>query len=112
MRKVNSIEMCNSPNLYATNTIVSEYINKVVCVCMCTQSCPTLCDPQTPLCMGSSGKEYWSGFPFPTAGDLPEPGIKPTSLVSPALADEYFTAVPHRKSINKVACVLTRFIHV
>ena len=109
MIKINSIGMCNSPNLYATNTIVSEYIRLCVCV---TQSCLTLCDPQAPLSVGCSGKEYWSGLPFPTAGDLPEPGIKPTSLVSPALAGEYFTTVPHRKSINKIVCVLSRFSHV
>ena len=38
---------------------------------------------QAPLSMEFSRKEYWSGLPFPTPGDLPDPGIKPTSLVSP-----------------------------
>ena len=79
MIKINSIGMCNSPNLYATNTIVSEYIRLCVCV---TQSCLTLCDPQAPLSVGCSGKEYWSGLPFPTAGDLPDPGFEPKSLPS------------------------------
>ena len=41
--------------------------------------------------MGSSRQEYWSGMPFPSPGDLPNPGIKPTSLTSPALAGEFFT---------------------
>ena len=36
---------------------------------------------QVPLSMGFSRHEYWSGLPFPTPGDLPNPGIKPTSLV-------------------------------
>ena len=40
---------------------------------------------QTPLSMGFSRQEYWSGLPCPPPGDLPHPGIKPTSLVSPAL---------------------------
>ena len=31
---------------------------------------------QAPLSMGFSRQEYWSGFPFPSAGDLPEPGIE------------------------------------
>ena len=32
---------------------------------------------QTPLSMGFSRQEYWSGLPFPSPGDLPDPGIKP-----------------------------------
>ena len=43
---------------------------------------------QAPLSMGLSLQEYWSGLPFPTPGDLPDPGIKPTSLVSPASETE------------------------
>ena len=34
---------------------------------------------QAPLSMGFSRKEYWSGLPFPSPGDLPDPGIKPAS---------------------------------
>ena len=34
---------------------------------------------QAPLSMGSSRQEYWSGFPFPSPGDFPDPGIEPTS---------------------------------
>ena len=41
---------------------------------------------QAPLSMEFSRQEYWSGLPFPSAGDLPDPGIKPASLESPALA--------------------------
>ena len=46
------------------------------------QSCPTLCNPmyykacQAPLSMEFSRQEYWSGLPFPSPGDLPNPGIK------------------------------------
>ena len=55
------------------------------------QSCPTLCDlwtvaHQAPLFMGFSRQEYWSGLPFPSPGDLPDQGIKPRSLASPARA--------------------------
>ena len=35
--------------------------------------------------MEFSRQEYWSGLPFPTPGDLPDPGIEPKSLTSPAL---------------------------
>ena len=41
---------------------------------------------QAPLSMGFSSQEYWSGLPFPPPGDLPNPGIEPASLISPALA--------------------------
>ena len=45
---------------------------------------------QAPLSMESSREEYWSGWPCPPPGDLPDPGIEPTSLMSPALADRFF----------------------
>ena len=49
------------------------------------QSCPTLwdpmdCSPQAPLPMEFFRQEYWSGFPFPSPGDLADPGIKPGFL--------------------------------
>ena len=43
---------------------------------------------QAPLSMEFSRRECWSGLPFPFPGDLPNPGIKPTS---PVLADDFFT---------------------
>ena len=49
---------------------------------------------QAPLSMEYFRQDYWSGLLFPTAGDLPNPGIKPMSLVSPALAGRFFTVVP------------------
>ena len=53
---------------------------------------------QAPLCIGFPRQEYWSGLPFPFAGDLPKPGIEPTSPTSPALADEFFTTEPKSNS--------------
>ena len=46
---------------------------------------------QASLSMGFSSQEYWSGFPCPSSGNLPEPGIKPMSLMSPALAGGFFS---------------------
>ena len=46
---------------------------------------------QAPLSMGFSRREYWSGLPCLPPGDIPEPGIEPTSLMSPALAGGFFT---------------------
>ena len=42
----------------------------------------------------TSRQEYWSGLPFPLPGDLPNPGIEPAFLVSPALAGGFFTTDP------------------
>ena len=44
---------------------------------------------QAPLSMEFSRQKYWSRLPFPTSGDLPDPGIKLTSLTSLALADVF-----------------------
>ena len=45
-----------------------------------------------PLSRGFSMQKYWSGLSCPPPGDLPNPGIEPASLVSPALAGRFFTA--------------------
>ena len=42
-------------------------------------------------------QEYWSGLPCPPPGDLPNPGIEPTSPVSPVLAGGFFISVPPEK---------------
>ena len=60
------------------------------CVCSVAQLCLTVwdsmdCSPPGFSVHGFFRQEYWSGFPFPPPGDLPDPVIKPTSLVSPAL---------------------------
>ena len=59
------------------------------------QLCLTVCNPwmqptQTPLFMGFPRQEYWSGLPCLPTGDLPDPRIKYTSLMSPALACMFF----------------------
>ena len=64
------------------------------------QLCLTLCGPKdciahrAPLSAGFSRQEYWSGLPFSPPRGLPDPGIEPVSLVSPALADGSFIAFP------------------
>ena len=42
-------------------------------------------------------QDYWSGVPFPTPGDLPDPGVEPKSLSFPALAGRFFTTEPPGK---------------
>ena len=78
------------------NLFIQLPINVCVCVCMLVcQSCPTLCNPmdcshQAPLSMAFSRQEHWRGLPFSPPGDLPNPGIEPVTLVSPAC--RFFTA--------------------
>ena len=72
--------------------------------CSVTQSCPALRPPwtvdrQAPLSMEFSKQEYWSGLPCPSPGDLPNPGIEPTFLASPALAGRFFATMPPGKPI-------------
>ena len=63
--------------------------------CSVAQSCLTLCNPMDGSPPGFSvheilQEEYWSGLPYPPPGDLPDPGIEPTFLASPALAGRLF----------------------
>ena len=53
---------------------------------------------QAPLSMGFPRQEYWSGLPFPSPGDLPDPGIEPGS---PALQAVSLPSEPRRKPIAK-----------
>ena len=68
------------------------------------QSCPTLCDPMDCSLPGSSvhgilQAKYWSRLLCPPPGDLPDPGIEPVSLMSPALqAGSFTTELPGKPS--------------
>ena len=53
---------------------------------MSDSTAPWIVVPQVPLSMLLSRQEYWGGLLFPPSGDLPNPGIEPTSPASPALA--------------------------
>ena len=57
---------------------------------------PQIVAHQAPLSMEFSRQEYWSGLPFPTPGDLPDPGIKPGS---PALQADSLPSEPPGKPI-------------
>ena len=67
--------------------------------CMYAHSCPIYCDLWTITCQAHlslefSRQEYWSGLSFPSPGVLPNSGIEPAFLVSPALAGRFFTIAP------------------
>ena len=72
--------------------------------CLVTKLCLILATPwtaacQAPLSMGFPRQEYWSGLPFPSPGDLPNPGTEP---VSPALAGRFIT-----NESPRMPCLLT-----
>ena len=72
---------------------------------------PRIVANKTPLSMEFAKQEYWSGLPFPTPEDLPNPGIEPVSLEPPALAGGFFTIVPSGKPLSlkflKMHCFVT-----
>ena len=76
-----------------------------VCMCACVLNCvqlfmtPWTVVRRAPLSMGFSWQEYWSGLPFPSPGDPPNSGIKPTSLAFPALAGGFFATVSPGKPL-------------
>ena len=92
--KIFKISLCHLLYLFCP-----DYLPSAVCVlCWLSHfSCvQILCNSMTEACqislsMGFSRQESWSGLPFPSPGDLPDPGIEPRSLTSPALASVFFT---------------------
>ena len=73
------------PSNHSKSCMLSHFSHVQLFVTLWTAAC------QAPLSMGFSRQEYWSGLPCPSPGDLPDPGIKPMSLMSPALAGGFFT---------------------
>ena len=64
----------------SASPVISRFSPIQLCATLWTVVCHAL------LSMGFSRQEYWSGLPFPSPRDLPDPGTEPTSLMSPALA--------------------------
>ena len=99
----------NTQQLSATTPVPFQSHQQLLCPCRCgkikcwdntcsvASAMPNSATPwtvtyQALLSMGFSRQEYWSGLPCPPPGDLPNPGIRPISLMSPALAGGLFTA--------------------
>ena len=92
------------PSLGLPSTLLQKYLI-IVCVCvLVAQSCPSICYTMDCSPPGSSvhefsRQEYWREVPFPSPGDLPDPGIKPGS---PALhADSSLSEPPGTIHIAK-----------
>ena len=89
------------------NTIIFPFLIATMCVCMLSHFSHVqlfvtswTVAHQALLSMGFSRQEYWSGMPFPSPGDLPNPGIKPMSLSSLQLAGRFFTTVSPGKLLQ------------
>ena len=92
------------PYIYSVSAfykITQIYVHNVKVKALVTQLCLIYGDPmdltiacQAPLSMEFPRKKYWSGLPFPSSGDLPNPGIKPGS---PALQADSLPSKPAGK---------------
>ena len=105
-------------NCYVVNVIM--HMSKRVCVCVCvcerTHACvcafsivwlfatPWTIACQAPLSMEFSRLEYWCGLPFPSPGDLPDPGIELVSLVG-SFVDRW---ILHNEPLGKTISVTTK----
>ena len=87
----------------ASQTQMEESFQALLCRSyLPAQSCLTLATPwtvahQTPLPVGFSRQEYWSGLSFPSPGDLPDPGMEPGSYAQTGI---FFTTEPPGKSFR------------
>ena len=76
-------------------------------MCVCAQSIrhvglyrpPMDCSPPGSSVHGVLQAKYWSGLPFSSPRDLPDPGIEPMSPVSPVLASRFYTTMPPGKPV-------------
>ena len=73
----------------------------IMCVCLVMSDSATrgTVAHQTSLSIGCSRQKYWSGLPFPPPGDLPDPGINPSSLCLLHWQVDFFTTEPPGKPI-------------
>ena len=68
--------------------------------CLQLFATPWIVAHQAPLSMEISRQEYWNGLPFPSPGNLPDSGIKPMSLESPAMVDGFYTWEPKIRGLT------------
>ena len=105
VNSVTKLHMCVCVCVYVCMYVLSGFSHVRLFVTLWTVAC------QAPLSMGFSRQEYWSGLPCPPPEHLPNPGLEPVSLTSPALVGGFFTTstiweAPHLYMvIYKYVCV-------
>ena len=97
--QVDSLTLSHKGSPYAL--VCTKLLSRVqISVTPCTIAC------QAPLSIGFSRQEHWSGLPFLSPGDLPDPGTQPVSPAPSALADGFFITEPRGKP--HVLCIFLR----
>ena len=104
-KEVSSDSMMSKLDMRLRNTILEdddEFISTAngggsLVTKLCLTATPRTITHQAPLSLGFPRQDYWSGLPFPSLGDLPDPGIKLTSL---ALASRFFSIVLPGKPLS------------
>ena len=89
--------LLQSSKITADTVSFGVHAQSLSCVQLFTTPWTVSC--QASLSLGFSRQEYWSGLPFPFPGSLPDPGIKPKSPGSPALAGGFITIEPPWKPV-------------
>ena len=94
---------------HSSSVCVRTCVYACTCVCVCVCVCVLSCVPSfvtlwtvachTPLSVGFPRQEVWSELSLPIPGDLPNLGIEPVSLLSPALAGRFFTTMTPEKPL-------------
>ena len=97
-------------NIVPCAILVGPYCLSILYVCCCcwvsrwatsdSFATPWTVACQASLSMGFPRQEYWSGLPFPSPGDPPNPGIEPAFSASPALSGGFFTTEPLEKQAH------------
>ena len=93
--ELNCLHLHPDHTKYISNKVQAK-TSVVGCVCAWSRlfAAPWTVAGQALLSMGYSTQGSWNVLPFPSAGDLPNPGTEPMSLASPALAGKFFTTAP------------------
>ena len=114
VNEMNYANWSGHPRMGSASSKPTHGVEGGVCVCLCS-AVASLCSAcvllfvaswtvahRAPLSMGFSRQEYWRGLPFRAPEDLPDPGIQPASLVTPALAGGFLTTTPPGRSRRRL----------
>ena len=90
----------STPGLHVHHQLpefTQTHVHRVASVLSNSSATPWTVACQTPLFMEFSRQEYWSELPFPSPGDIPHPGIEPSSLAAPSLTGGILSTEPPGK---------------
>ena len=105
------------PPSYLFNSVVLQMCSEDACIlshfsCIWLFVIPWTVAHQAPLSMEFTRQEYWSGLSWPPPGDLPNPGIEPTSLMSPVLQAGSLPLARSDLHQNQLRCLFQDFLNL